>query len=90
MCIRDSLSAIFARRLSRRIVEPLHNLDLDHPLDNEAYEELSPLLGRISRQHKQITTQLRELKRRTDEFTQITGSLRAVSYTHLLSVRSLL
>ena len=70
------LSAIFARRLSRRIVEPLNNLDLDHPLDNDAYEELSPLLGRISRQHKQITTQLRELKRRTDEFTQITGSLR--------------
>ena len=60
------LSAIFARRLSRRIVEPLNNLDLDHPLDNDAYEELSPLLGRISRQHKQITTQLRELKRRTE------------------------
>ena len=70
------LSALLARRLARRIVEPLNNLDLDHPLDNDAYEELSPLLGRISRQHKQITTQLRELKRRTDEFTQITGSLR--------------
>ena len=70
------LSAIFARRLSRRIVEPLNNLDLDHPLENDAYEELSPLLGRISRQHKQITTQLRELKRKTDEFAQITGSLR--------------
>ena len=69
------LSAIFARRLSRRIVEPLNNLDLDHPLDNDAYEELSPLLGRISRQSGQINAQLRELKRRTDEFVQITGSL---------------
>ena len=70
------LSAIFARRLSRRIVEPLNNLDLDHPLENDAYEELSPLLGRISRQSGQINAQVRELKRRTDEFAQITGSLR--------------
>ena len=70
------LSAIFARRLSRRIVEPLNNLDLDHPLENDAYEELSPLLGRISRQSGQINAQVRELKRKTDEFAQITGSLR--------------
>ena len=71
-----ALSAIFARRLSRRIVEPLNNLDLDHPLENDAYEELSPLLGRISRQSGQINAQVRELKRKTDEFAQITGSLR--------------
>ena len=70
------LSAIFARRLSRRIVEPLNNLDLDHPLENDAYEEISPLLGRISRQSGQINAQVRELKRKTDEFAQITGSLR--------------
>ena len=69
------LSAILARRLSRRIVEPLNNLDLDHPLDNNAYEELAPLLGRIGRQHKQITDQVRELRRKTDEFAQITGNL---------------
>ena len=71
-----ALSAIFARRLSRRIVEPLNNLDLDHPLENDAYEEISPLLGRISRQSGQINAQVRELKRKTDEFAQITGSLR--------------
>ena len=69
------LSAIFARRLSRRIVEPLNSLDLDHPLDNDAYEELAPLLGRISRQSGQISAQLRELKRKTEEFAQITGNL---------------
>ena len=69
------LSALFAKRLSRRIVEPLNQLDLEHPLDNDSYEELAPLLGRISRQHRQITSQVRELKRKTDEFAQITGSL---------------
>ena len=69
------LSALLAKRLARRIVEPLNNLDLEHPLDNDAYEELSPLLGRISRQHTQITAQVRELRRKTSEFAQITGSL---------------
>ena len=70
------LSGLLARRLSRRIVDPLNSLDLEHPLDNDAYEELSPLLKRIHRQHVEIQTQLRELHERTDEFTQITGSMR--------------
>ena len=70
------LSGLLARRLSRRIVDPLNSLDLEHPLDNNAYEELSPLLKRIHRQHVEIQTQLRELREKTDEFTQITGSMR--------------
>ena len=70
------LSGLMARRLSRRIVDPLNSLDLEHPLDNDAYEELSPLLKRIHRQHVEIQTQLRELREKTDEFTQITGSMR--------------
>ena len=70
------LSGLLARRLSRRIVDPLNSLDLEHPLDNDAYEELSPLLKRIHHQHVEIRTQLRELREKTDEFTQITGSMR--------------
>lgn len=70
------LSGLLARRLSRRIVDPLNSLDLEHPLDNDAYEELSPLLKRIHRQHVEIQTQLRKLREKTDEFTQITGSMR--------------
>ena len=70
------LSGVLAKRLSRRIVDPLNSLDLEHPLDNDAYEELSPLLKRIHRQHVEIQMQLRELREKTDEFTQITGSMR--------------
>lgn len=69
------LSGMLAKRLSRRIVEPLNSLDLEHPLDNDSYEELSPLLNRINRQHNQITAQMRELKKRTDQFAQITASM---------------
>ena len=70
------LSNILAHRLSARIVDPLNNLDLEHPLDNDAYEELAPLLGRISRQHELIERQMEQLRRETQEFTQITNSMR--------------
>ena len=70
------LSAVLAKRISRRIVQPLNELDLEHPLDNDAYEELSPLLGRINRQHRQIREQLDELARQKNEFAQVTASMR--------------
>ncbi len=70
------LSAVLAKSLSRRIVRPLNELDLEHPLENDAYEELSPLLGRINRQHRQIDEQMMELERQKMEFSQITGSMR--------------
>ncbi len=69
------LSAFLASRMSKRIVNPLGKIDLDHPLDNDAYEELAPFLARINRQNHKINEQLAELKRRTDEFEQITGSM---------------
>ena len=69
------LSAFLARRMARKIVEPLNTLDLEQPLKNDVYEEISPLLHRIHRQHNQITQQLEALRRKTDEFAQITGNL---------------
>lgn len=69
------LSGLLASRLSKRIVEPLNRLDLEHPLENDAYEELSPLLKRINYQHKEIAGQLRRLQQKTDEFAQITESM---------------
>lgn len=69
------LSSLLASRLAKRIVEPLNALDLEHPLENDAYEELSPLLRRIDRQRRQIDAQLAELRQKTDEFTQITAGM---------------
>jgi len=50
-------------------------LDLEHPLSNNTYEELSPLLRRINQQHLQINSQMRKLQRKTDEFIQITSHM---------------
>ena len=69
------LSLILARRMAGKIVEPLNQLDLEHPLRNDTYEEISPLLNRIHRQHNQINLQMEVLRRRADEFAQITGAM---------------
>ena len=69
------LSLILARRMAKNIVEPMNNLDLEHPLSNNTYEELSPLLRRINQQHLQINAQMRKLQHKTDEFTQITSNM---------------
>ncbi len=69
------LSAVLAKKSANRITEPLLNLNLEQPLENDSYEELAPLLERIHRQHKQIVSAMRELKKRKDEFAQITQSM---------------
>lgn len=69
------LSGVLAHRMAKKIVRPLNSLDLDHPLENDSYEELAPLLGRLHQQHRQINRQLLSLKKKTDEFEQITGHM---------------
>ncbi len=69
------LSSLLARRMAKNIVEPLNKLNLEKPLSNDTYEELSPLLRRINQQHLQIDSQMRKLRRKTDEFVQITSHM---------------
>ena len=63
------LSAVLAKRVSKKIVEPMNTLDLEHPLDNNVYDELSPLLTHIEMQRRQIDEQVTELRRRQNEFS---------------------
>ena len=57
---------VFAYFLSRwqveRLIHPINTLDLESPLDNEIYEELTPLLQRIDQQNKQkdLVAQMRK------------------------------
>lgn len=69
------LSAVLADRMAKRIVRPLNDLDLDRPLENDAYEELAPLLRRIHQQRGQINAQLHALQAKTDEFAQATSHM---------------
>ncbi len=69
------LSGVLASRLSKKIVQPLNELDLDAPLSNDTYEEIAPLLGRIEHQHRQITSQIEELQHKQEEFNTVTGAM---------------
>lgn len=69
------ISVLLARRMAKRIVGPLNDLNLDAPLENDVYEELSPILGKLNKQRKQIAEQMALLKRKNDEFEQIITSL---------------
>ncbi len=69
------LALVLAKRIAARIVAPLNRLDLEKPLENDTYEELSPLLTRINQQRRQIDAQLRTLQQKKDEFDQITASM---------------
>lgn len=69
------LSAFLASRLSKKIVKPLNELNLDKPLDNNGYDELSPLLRRIDTQQKEISRQSEELKQRQNELEVMTSAM---------------
>ncbi|MDO4308517.1 MAG: ATP-binding protein [Eubacteriales bacterium] len=87
------LSGIFAFRVSKRIVEPINALDLEHPEENRVYEEVEPLLSKIHRQNRQIQEQLDSARQQQEEFSVITenmqeGLLVIDRYTRILSGNS--
>ena len=70
------LCTFISKRISRRIINPLNSLNLDEPLENETYEELSPLLVRIDNQNRQIQKQIDTISTRQKEFESITDNMR--------------
>lgn len=69
------LALLLAYRLSKNIVTPLNKLNLDSPLSNKVYEELSPLLKRMDAQQRQLKHQSEELKRKREEFETATENM---------------
>ena len=69
------LSFLLASRLSKRIVDPMNKLNLDEPLENEGYDELSPLLRRIYSQQQHLKEQQATLTRKQNELEAIVGHL---------------
>ena len=87
------LAGVLASRLAKQIVNPLNGLDLDHPEENQTYEEVAPLLSRINRQQKSLQAEITEAKRQQEEFSMITdnmeeGFLVIESHTEVLSYNS--
>lgn len=70
------LSGFFAHLMAKNVVKPFNELDLDAPLENDVYEELSPLLHKIYSQQSAIKQQRFLLKNKQDEFKQITEHMK--------------
>ena len=70
------LSVLTAKYTAKRLVQPLNQLDLDAPLENPAYEEISPLLRRIDHQQKELGHQEQLLLQRKGEFDTIISKIR--------------
>lgn len=73
--IAVALSVFLAVRISKSLVRPLNEIDLDAPLSNRGYDELLPLLGRIASQQSQLRRQETELRQKQDELDMIIGSM---------------
>ena len=93
LCLMLILSGIMASAISKRIVKPINELDLESPEENRIYEELSPLLSKIHRQNREIQNQLELAKQQQEEFSLITenmqeGLIVIDKYTMILSANS--
>ena len=93
LCLMLILSGIMASEISKRIVKPINELDLESPEENRIYEELSPLLSKIHRQNREIQNQLELAKQQQEEFALITenmqeGLIVIDKYTMILSANS--
>lgn len=68
-------ASIFASSVAKKIVEPINALNLDEPEDNDAYDEITPLLVKISKQSVQLQRQIREANQKQAEFITITENM---------------
>ncbi|MDD3347036.1 ATP-binding protein [Oscillibacter sp.] len=64
-----------AGRVAQQLVEPINAIDLGNPGEEAVYEELSPLVGKIRSQNRQIQRQVLDLKQRREEFAAITENM---------------
>ena len=69
-------AVLLARGQAKRLVFTVQNLDLEHPLANETYEELSPLLLRLENQNTEIQAASAALQKQQEEFSAITAHMR--------------
>lgn len=74
--IAVAISFALAQKVSKSIIKPINELDLDNPLNNEPYDELAPLLRKISKQKHTIEKQIKEAEHQQEEFRLITENMK--------------
>ena len=68
-------SAILSARVSKKIVKPFNSIDLEHPAQAKAYDELAPFLQKIATQKHEIAEKMRQQQQQQREFQMITENM---------------
>lgn len=80
------LEMFLVQRQTKDLIEPINELDLEHPLKNVCYEELRPLLVRVDQQNKQIARQVEELKEAESMRREFSANVSHELKTPLMSI----
>ena len=70
------LSFVMARWAAKRIVAPINTLNLEWPLENDAYDELAPLLSRMEKQRLELARHMHDLESAHAELSAIMANMR--------------
>ena len=70
-----TLAGLLSSRAAKQIVQPINELNLDHPEQTHVYSELSPLVSRLQELRLTNDEQLEALHRQQKEFTALTDSM---------------
>ena len=73
--ITVGLSFYLAYRISNKVIEPLNEIDLEHPENCDTYEEIKPLVNRLTMQQKLLHSKEKELADKKNEFSAATKNL---------------
>jgi len=84
--LATGLSALLSHRMARRVVEPINRLDLEHPLENDIYDELTPLLQRLHGQRQQLRRQMSQLQQAEQSRREFTANVSHELKTPLQSI----
>ena len=80
------LAFVVVARQTKRLIEPINKLDLEHPLEHVEYEELRPLLNRVDEQNRQIAKQVEELKQAEEVRREFSANVSHELKTPLMSI----
>ncbi len=80
------LTAALSARVSKSIIKPINGLDLENPEENKTYEELKPLLKKLTTQKNTIDRQMTELKKQDNLRREFTANVSHELKTPLTSI----
>ena len=86
VCVILMIEIFLVQKQTRKLIEPINQIDLEQPLNDVCYEELRPLLFRLDQQNRQIQKQLEDLKNAESVRKEFTANVSHELKTPLMSI----